>query len=67
MMYWTEKKTPKQYKSAKMPPLLALRALLMATSAEVGKVTLKNNGDEVLNDEFLFKSNGNEALIDGFP
>jgi hypothetical protein len=50
-----------------MPPLLALRALLMATSAEVGKVTFKNDGDEVLNDEFVFKSNGNEALNDGFP
>jgi hypothetical protein len=30
--------------------------------AEVGKVTLKSTGDEELNDEFLLKSNGNEAL-----
>ncbi len=35
--------------------------------AEVGKVTLKSNGDEALNDEFLLKSNGNEALNGGFP
>jgi hypothetical protein len=34
--------------------------------AEVGKVTLKNNGDEALNDEFLLKSNGDEALNDVF-
>jgi hypothetical protein len=33
----------------------------------VGKVTLKSNGDETLNDEFLFKSNGYEAFSDGFP
>jgi hypothetical protein len=31
-------------------------------SAEVGKVTLKSNDDEVLNDESLFKSNGDEAF-----
>jgi hypothetical protein len=36
-------------------------------SAEVGKVTLKSNGDEALNDEFLLKSNGDEALNDVFP
>jgi hypothetical protein len=35
--------------------------------AEVGKVTLKSNGDEALNDEFLFKSKDDEALNDGFP
>ncbi len=29
---------------------------------EVGKVTLKSNGDEALNDEFLLKRNGDEAL-----
>ncbi len=29
---------------------------------EVGKVTLKSNGDEALSDEFLLKSNGNEAF-----
>ncbi len=34
---------------------------------EVGKVTLKNNGDEALNDEFLLKKNGDEALNHGFP
>jgi hypothetical protein len=33
----------------------------------VGKVTLKSNSDEVLNNEFLLKSKGNEALNDGFP
>jgi hypothetical protein len=33
----------------------------------VGKVTLKNNGDEALKDEFLLKSNGDEALNHGFP
>jgi hypothetical protein len=34
---------------------------------EVGKVTLKSNGDEALNDEFPSRSNGDEALNDGFP
>ncbi len=34
---------------------------------EVGKVTLKSNGNEALNNEFLLKSNGDEALNDGFP
>jgi hypothetical protein len=34
--------------------------------AEVGKVTLKSNGDEALRDEFLLKSNSDEALND-FP
>jgi hypothetical protein len=33
----------------------------------VGKVTLKSNGDEALNSEFLLKNNGDEALNDGFP
>jgi hypothetical protein len=28
----------------------------------VGKVTLKSNGDEALNDEFLLKSKRDEAL-----
>jgi hypothetical protein len=36
------------------------------SKAEVGKVTLKSNGDEVLSDEFLLKSNGDEALNDVF-
>ncbi len=35
--------------------------------AEVGKVTLKSNGDEALSDEFLLKSNSGETLNDGFP
>jgi hypothetical protein len=34
--------------------------------AEVGKVTLKSNGDEAFSDEFLLKSNGDEALSDVF-
>jgi hypothetical protein len=33
---------------------------------EVGKVTLKSNGDEALSDESLKKSNGNEALNNDF-
>jgi hypothetical protein len=33
----------------------------------VGKVTLKSNHDEALNDEFLLKSSGDEALNNGFP
>jgi hypothetical protein len=32
----------------------------------VGKITLKSNGDEAFNDEFLSKNNGNEALNDVF-
>jgi hypothetical protein len=35
--------------------------------AQVGKVTLKSNGDGAFNDEFLLKSNGDEALNDVFP
>jgi hypothetical protein len=38
----------------------------VSLQAEVGKVTLKSNGDEALSDEFLLKSNGNEALNDVF-
>jgi hypothetical protein len=34
--------------------------------AEVGKVTLKINGGEVLSDESVLKSNGDEALNDDF-
>jgi hypothetical protein len=34
--------------------------------AEVGIVTLKSNGDEALNDEFLLKSKGDEALNNVF-
>jgi hypothetical protein len=33
----------------------------------VGKVTLKSNGDEALNNEFLLKSNGDEVLNDVYP
>ncbi len=33
---------------------------------EVGKVTLKCNWDEALNDEFLLKSNGDEVLNNVF-
>jgi hypothetical protein len=33
---------------------------------EVSKVTLINNSDEELSDEFLLKSNGDEALNDVF-
>ncbi len=36
-------------------------------SKEVGKVTLKSNGDEALSDEILLNSNGDEALNDVFP
>jgi hypothetical protein len=35
--------------------------------ADVGKVTLKSNGDEALSDESLLKSNGEEALSEDFP
>jgi hypothetical protein len=35
--------------------------------AEVGKVTLGSNDDEVLSDESLLKSNGNESLNGDFP
>jgi hypothetical protein len=34
---------------------------------EVGKVTLKSNGDEELSDDSLKKSNGDEALNDYIP
>jgi hypothetical protein len=33
---------------------------------EVGKVAFKSNGDEALSDEYLLKSNVNEALNDDF-
>ncbi len=33
---------------------------------EVGKATLKSNGDEALSDEFLLKRNGDEALFNEF-
>jgi hypothetical protein len=35
--------------------------------AEVGKVTLKSNGDEALSDEFLLNSNDDKVLNDVFP
>jgi hypothetical protein len=34
--------------------------------AEVGKVTFKNNGDEVLCDESLYKSYSDEEFNDDF-
>jgi hypothetical protein len=37
-----------------------------APYAEVGKVSLKSNGDEALSEEFLLRSNGDEALNDVF-
>jgi hypothetical protein len=40
------------------------RGDLILRLAEVGKVTLKSNGDEALSDESLLKSNGDEALND---
>ncbi len=45
----------------------AATTYLELKQAEVGKVTLKSNGDEALSGKFLFKSNGNEALNDVFP
>jgi hypothetical protein len=39
----------------------------VVSGAEVGKVTLKSSCDEALRDEFLFKSNGDEALNNVFP
>ncbi len=38
-----------------------------AFHTEVGKVTLKSNGDEALSDDFLLKSNGDEAFNNVFP
>jgi hypothetical protein len=38
----------------------------MLKHSEVGKVTLKINGDEALSDEFVLKSNGDKALKDDF-
>ncbi len=35
-------------------------------ASEVGKVTLKSNGDEALSNESLLKSKGDEALNDDF-
>jgi hypothetical protein len=32
----------------------------------MGKVNLKNNGDEALSNDFLLKTNGDEALNDVF-
>ncbi len=39
--------------------------LSSALTPEVGKVTLKRNGDEALNDDPFKKRNGREALIGG--
>jgi hypothetical protein len=38
----------------------------MTWCPEVGKVTLKINGDEALSDESVKKSNGDKALNDDF-
>jgi hypothetical protein len=38
----------------------------MGKYAEVGKVTLKINGDEALSDESVLKSNGDKAFNDDF-
>ncbi len=38
-----------------------------ALGPELGKVTLKSNGDEALSDEFLLKSNNDEVVNDVFP
>ncbi len=46
---------------------LTLPCLPHPSCSEVSKVTLKSNGDEALNNEFLLKSNGDEVLNDGFP
>ncbi len=35
--------------------------------SELGKVTLKSNGDEALSDESPLKSSGAEAFNDDFP
>jgi hypothetical protein len=40
--------------------------LAVALLSEVGKVTSKSNCDEALDNEFLLKSNGDEALHDFF-
>ncbi len=46
--------------------LRRLQAINTRVPAEVGKVTLKSNGNEALSDESLKKSNGDEALNDDF-
>ncbi len=37
------------------------------SKSEVGKVTLKSNGDEAQSNEFLLKSNGDETFNDVLP
>ncbi len=49
------------------PPYIGTNHPSPEVQPEVGKVTVKSNGDEALNDEFLLKSNGDEALNHGFP
>ncbi len=46
---------------------IEMRICLNISLSEVGKVTLKSNSDEALNNEFLLKSNGDEVLNDCFP
>jgi hypothetical protein len=46
---------------------MTVRPFLVVNKAEMGKVTLKSNGDNTLSDESLYKSNGKETLNDDFP
>jgi hypothetical protein len=46
---------------------MKVRLFLVVNKAEMGKVTLKSNGDNALSDESLSKSNGKETLNDDFP
>ncbi len=45
---------------------VAIRLASIWFLPEVGKVALKSNGDEPLNDEFLIQSNGDDAFYDEF-
>jgi hypothetical protein len=51
------------------PPILVVmwEIHVSGSSAELGKVTLKTNGDEALSDESPQKSNADEAFNDDFP
>ncbi len=46
------------------PAACPYSSFMPACIPEMGKVTLKSKGDEALSDEFLLKSNGDEAFID---
>jgi hypothetical protein len=39
----------------------------MVICRDVGKVTIKSNGNEALGDEFVLKSHSDETLNDVFP